>query len=394
MSWEKTMRDPRKINKRRRIAEWIEAMPERKFLCKAAPDTKWALAKEWQLLGVSVDEIAQRLGYRSRGGIQHLLGDPLPPSMRKKNVPPPIKESVKADIDARRKLVEKIARLTAGHGADTHCKFPTATMIAVEMQRRLRAPEPWSSMTVHRDLEAMGYSSKVRPFASKARGEYDPAKRLAAVTHLLNNVDCRWLVFSDEKYFDSNDHGNRSQYCKGKERPYPRKHTQHCTTAHFWGAIGVGFRLLIEFGPSYGGLKAKSSDFIDVVLEKYVEKMKQPQNLGKPYILQQDGLGIHVSYESLGYLDDESIDHLKRGEWPAWSPDLSPIENVWEAMHFAMKSMEKKSGLSEEGKKAELSRHAWAAWNGIPQSVLDKYVLSAPKRFLDCQASGGEWTDH
>ena len=45
-------------------------------------------------------------------------------------------------------------------------------------------------------------------------------------------------------------------------------------------------------------------------------------------------------------------------------------------------------------KKAELSRHAWAAWNSITQKEIDKYVLSGETRLIECRDIGGEWTDH
>ncbi len=43
---------------------------------------------------------------------------------------------------------------------------------------------------------------------------------------------------------------------------------------------------------------------------------------------------------------------------------------------------------------AELSWHVWKAWSQISQDVIDTYVASASKRFAECVALKGEWTDH
>jgi len=101
-----------------------------------------------------------------------------------------------------------------------------------------------------------------------------------------------------------------------------------------------------------------------------------------------------MSYESLGYLDEQHLPHLKKGEWPAWSPDLSPIENVWQAMLSRMSKYPKKGNLSEEEKKKELIAHVWKSWNSISQTEINKYVASAAERLRECVQLRGEWTNH
>jgi len=50
---------------------------------------------------------------------------------------------------------------------------------------------------------------------------------------------------------------------------------------------------------------------------------------GKNWIFQQDNAPIHASKETKTWLDLKKINLL---EWPAYSPDLNPIENVWGIM--------------------------------------------------------------
>ena len=108
------------------------------------------------------------------------------------------------------------------------------------------------------------------------------------------------------------------------------------------------------------------------------------------YILKLDNFfinaAIHVSRSTKDWMELKNITTM---EWPARSPDINCIENLWGIL--ARK-------VYEDGKhfnnKRELEIAMGTAWDELPQDIFKNLYQSMPKRMIDVLKRKGEVTKY
>jgi transposase len=88
------------------------------------------------------------------------------------------------------------------------------------------------------------------------------------------------------------------------------------------------------------------------------------------FIFQQDNDPKHTSNLCKNYLATKRTNVLK---WPARSPDLNPIENLWSILNTFMKDRKPQT-------REELFEILTNAWNNFPVNILNRLVESMPCR--------------
>ncbi|GFT80483.1 transposable element Tcb2 transposase [Trichonephila clavipes] len=114
--------------------------------------------------------------------------------------------------------------------------------------------------------------------------------------------------------------------------------------------------------------------YIDEVLLPHVRLFRGA--VGDKFVFMDDNATCHRTLAVQDCLDSEGIQRLV---WPARSPDLNPIENVWDAL-----------GRQVAGRnypptnKNTLIRALTEEWDKLPQQLLDNVVQSMVRRVECC----------
>ena len=110
------------------------------------------------------------------------------------------------------------------------------------------------------------------------------------------------------------------------------------------------------------------------------------RNRQKNLVFQQDGAPIHRARRTISWIQARKIAIL---EWPACSPDLNIIENVWGFMVHKIYEGNKIYNNVNELKKAIVE-----AWKKVDQSLLDNLYLSMDTRLFQLTRRAGGPVDY
>jgi transposase len=235
------------------------------------------------------------------------------------------------------------------------------------------APLGVSMMTISRRIREDGrfksYWATKKPFIN----ETNRARRLAWCRERVDWPVERWFKFlwSDESPFVLRYHGKKRVWRLHNERYNPM--TTVATVKHdkkimVWGCFahhGVG--KLYRVTGTMDGKAYKQIIRSELLPSAYT--LFPDDN----YIFQQDNDPKHTSTIVRDYMDEIG---LVRTAWPAQSPDLNPIENLWSIIDQATQF---RAADTEE----ELFEILNEAWQQIPIELLNRLVESMPLR---CQA--------
>ena len=132
-----------------------------------------------------------------------------------------------------------------------------------------------------------------------------------------------------------------------------------------WGCFsssGVGSLIFID-GNMTGELYRES---LETNFLKSVEKL----GMSHDWIFQRDNDSKHRATIVANWLNRNGVE---RFHWPLFSPDLNPIENLWDEVERQLKKKQPKS-------QNELKESLIKVWHGIELPTLKKLVDSVPNR--------------
>lgn len=242
--------------------------------------------------------------------------------------------------------------------------FPTPSAISrhLFLEFKIKA----SPSTVRRDLQAAGWRSyKAMCGPSLSVDDKLNRRQFCRSMRLLNQDR---IIFSDEKFFDTNYHGDRVLWRHrddARPRVFPLPRDGYPPKVQVWGAIGIDIKVLV-FLPADQGVNS----------ENYIKNVLEPNaHILRHGIFMQDGARAHTSQHTTDALNRLRINPLVG--WPPRSPDLNPIENLWQVLQAAV------SARGPWGRQ-DLYKFIQEEWDKLDQFMINAFVRSYRRRCEQC----------
>lgn len=230
-----------------------------------------------------------------------------------------------------------------------------------------------SERTVRRRFEEAGLGSFVPAKAPRLEVNHRRNRLTFAQEHRLWNAD-QWskVLFSDECRILLNQIDGRQSIYRRKGERYIQ--TNFETTVAYgggsimvWAGICLGARtdlVVIDRG------SLTADRYIREVLEENVVPFAP--YIGDDFVFMQDNARPHTARVTQAYLNDMNITVM---EWPARSPDMNPIEHVWDLLKRKVKSR-----IPAPANVGELRIAVVEEWRRLSQETIDNIILSMPRR--------------
>lgn len=264
----------------------------------------------------------------------------------------------------------------------TRDRFSTTRSIANDWMRGtgLRM----SMSTVYRRIRSYGLRS-YRPFLCLPLTPLHRLRRLEWSNERVNWAqEWRQIVFSDESRFCLWAHDGRRRVRRMRgERKNPTLFVERNTAltqgVMIWGAICYGSRSPLVF--INGNLNAAGyiANVLLPVCLPYLQGLQNP-------IFQQDNARPHTARATTRFLEESNIAVLP---WPARSPDLSPIEHVWDMIGRRLGNLP-----NPPDNLHDLQQRIQEAWDDIPQAAIDHLINSMTSRLDECITNRGGATHY
>lgn len=210
------------------------------------------------------------------------------------------------------------------------------------------------------------------------------SRRLEWVRAQLAQSSSRWrkTVFSDEKRFCLDGPDGMAYYWADR-RLDPRYFSRRQNGGGgvmVWASFSVRGKSKLTFVDT----RLNALKYIEVLEECLLPFLEQKHPNGARF--QQDNASVHTAEVTKQFFFDEELDVMP---WPARSPDLNPIENLW-----GMMVRKVYDEFQQYEDVAELKDAILLAWEAISDDVLVTLVNSMPRRCMDVISKRGGPTSY
>lgn len=272
-----------------------------------------------------------------------------------------------------------------------------------ELLRMVRADPSATLYDLSQDWKIDGDKTVSRETVRRRLAEFELESHVAAEKPLLTDAHkkarlewCKkrrdwgygkWaeVIFSDESNFKVINRKTRPKVWRYRNEKYaekmvmPRKQGGGGSLG-IWGCIGeLGAGCCTTFPGRMNQWR-----YLDVIEDHLKPSFELLQRPGKKMIFQQDGATCHTAKRVKEKFKEENIEVMT---WPANSPDLSPIENIWV-------EIDKKLARMQIASMTDLEEALHKCWSEITRQDILSQLESMPDRIQAVIAARGGYTKY
>lgn len=234
-------------------------------------------------------------------------------------------------------------------------------------------------------MKASGFKRRL-PYLKPPLSDANKAKRLAFAHRWMANGNCTLenVIWTDESRVASNPNNRKiSLWTNCADPLYQVKMHSGGNSVMFWGCFSKhGTGPLVSLVGTMDG-----KEYIEVLKENLVPELTRAQKtIGGTWRLMQDNAPCHTSKVVKAYMARKNINTI---EWPPYSPDLNPIENIWHWMKHVLETEFPVCNSAEE-----IEARMFEIWNRITPEMCAAYCGNYERRLLAVIAAGGGYTKY
>ncbi|GBM28268.1 Transposable element Tcb1 transposase [Araneus ventricosus] len=243
-----------------------------------------------------------------------------------------------------------------------------------------------SRQTVYRRLGHIGLYAR-RPVRCVPLTATHCRLRLAWSREHALRTPQQWscVMFSDESRFSLQSDSRRTFIWRA---PGTRYHQENTIERHRYGGAGWlvwrGIILGSRTDLHVQSVTMTGHIYRDVILEQHVRLFRGA--MVAEFLFMDDNARPHRANIVDECLQSEDITRM---DWPAYSPDVNPIEHVWDMLGRRIAARQPPPTYLPELRRALLDE-----WCNIPQDQIDNLILSMPRRCKACISSSGSHTPY